>query len=161
MGLAEWVLQLLVVALLGAALPYVLRLERELRALRRDRASLESGAAGLGEATRLAEAALLRLRTAAEGSGRQVAETMARAEPLRDDLRYLIERAEALADRMEGQIRAARAAAPAPGGPVAVADPVVAAGGSAPAGGGAAARSRVERELLRALAQGGQARGAR
>lgn len=159
MGLAEWILQLLVVALLGAALPYVLRLERELRALRRDRASLESGAAGLGEATRLAEAALLRLRAAAEGSGRQVAETLARAEPLRDDLRYLIERAEGLADRMEGQIRAARSVAPGAAAP----PPEVAglaAVSAGPAAGGAVARSRAERELLQALAQG-RAGGAR
>ncbi len=149
MGLVEWLLQLLVIALLAVALPFVLRLERELRALRRDRAALESGAAGLGEATRMAEAALMRLRAAAETSGRQVAEKLALAEPLRDDLRYLIERAEALADRIEGQIRAARQVA-GPAAPAAAApepaEPAAAASGPA--------RSRAERDLLRALTQG-------
>lgn len=143
MGLWEWLLQCLVVALLAVALPFVLRLERELRALRRDRAALEGGAAGLSEATRVAEAAALRLRAAAETSGRQVAEKLAVAERLRDDLGYLVERAEALADRLDGQIRAARQAPPAAAAP----EP---AGAGAPA----PARSRAERDLLRALAKG-------
>jgi len=139
MGLAEWLLQIVVVGLLGLALPYVLRLERELRALRRDRAALDGSAAGLAEATRMAEAASLRLRAAAEASGRQVAEKLAVAEPLRDDLRYLVERAEALADRLDGQIRATRQGMQAP-----VPEPVEAA---------SPARSRAERDLLRALTQ--------
>jgi hypothetical protein len=156
MGVAEWVLQLLVVGLLAVALPYVLRLERELRALRRDRGALETGAAGLAEATRMAESALLRLRAAAEASGRQVAEKLALAEPLRDDLRYLIERAETLADRMEGQIRTARGAATA-AAPAPRPEPPAAEAAAAP---GAGARSRAERELMRALALG-SARGGR
>jgi len=139
MGLAEWLLQIVVVGLLGLALPYVLRLERELRALRRDRAALDGSAAGLAEATRMAEAASLRLRAAAEASGRQVAEKLAVAEPLRDDLRYLVECAEALADRLDGQIRATRQGMQAP-----VPEPVEAA---------SPARSRAERDLLRALTQ--------
>src|SRR5690349_5935722 len=94
MSWPEWMLQLAVVALLVAAMPFALRLERELRAVRRDRGALEGSAAGLNEATRMAEAASLRLRAAAETSGRQIAEKLATAEPLRDDLRYLAERAE-------------------------------------------------------------------
>jgi hypothetical protein len=128
-------LDLLVVLLLGATLPFALRLERALRAARGDRAALEGSAAGLGEATRLAEAASIRLRATAEGAGRQLAEKLAAAEPLRDDLRYLVERAEAMADRLEVLVRTARpmaseAAAPAEAG---------------------AARSQAERDLLRAL----------
>ena len=69
---------------------------------------MEAGAEGLADATRAAEAALLRLRATAELAGRGVAERVAVAEPLREDLRYLIERAEALADRLEGGVRAAR-----------------------------------------------------
>ncbi|WP_135467392.1 DUF6468 domain-containing protein [Crenalkalicoccus roseus] len=136
MGLLEWSVQILVVALLAGAMPFVLRLERELRALRRDRAALDGSAAGLAEATRLAEAASLRLRASAEASGRQVAEKLAAAEPIRDDLRYLVERAEALADRLDGLVRAARGMSQpeAPETPQAV-------------------RSRAERELLRALAR--------
>lgn len=139
----EWTLQLAVLVLLGAALPFVLRLERALTALRRDRVAIEGGAASLAEATRMAEAASIRLRASAEMAGRQVAERLAAAEPLREDLRYLVERAEGLADRLDGAVRAAR--------PVAV-EPVVA---DAPA---ATARSRAEQELMRVMARGGAAR---
>src|SRR3954470_3551166 len=137
MGWIEWTLQGVVILLLVAALPLVLRLERTLAAVRRDRAVLEGSASSLAEATRLADAAAIRLRAAAEGAGRQLAERLATAEPLRDDLRYLVERAEALADRLEGLVRTARppaaeAAAPAP------ADHAL-------------GRSQAERDLLRAL----------
>ena len=108
MSWLEWLLQLAVLGLLAATMPFAIRLERELRAVRRDRSALEGGAAGLSEATRMAEAASLRLRAAAEAAGRQVAEKLAAAEPLRDDLRYLVERAESVADRLDGLVRAAR-----------------------------------------------------
>ena len=135
MGWVEWMLQLVLVALLAGAMPFLLRLERGLRALRQDRGALEGSASNLGEATRMAEAASLRLRAAAETAGRQVAEKLAVAEPLRDDLRYLVERAEILADRLEGLVRTNRSApaeAPAP-------EPVQ------------PGRSQAERDLLRAL----------
>lgn len=143
MSALEWVLQLVVVALLAAALPFALRLERALSALRRDRAALDGAAVGLVEATRLAEAASLRLRASAEGAGRQVAEKLAAAEPLRDDLQYLVERAEAIADRLDGLVRVARTASPR-------ADAAVPAAAPAPG------RSRAERDLMRALLHGGQ-----
>ena len=90
MGWFEWSAQLLLILLLLAALPFIIRLERGLAAVRRDRVALEASAAGLGDATRLAEAASIRLRASAEGAGRQVAEKLAAAEPMRDDLRYLV-----------------------------------------------------------------------
>lgn len=139
MGTIEWLLQLAVILLLGAALPLVLRLERALAAVRRDRAALEGSAGNLTEATRMAEAASIRLRAAAETGGRQLAERLAAAEPLRDDLRYLVERAEALADRLEALVRASR--------PLAQDAPLAEA---APEPG----RSQAERALLRALRGG-------
>ena len=65
---------------------------------------------------------------------------MAAAEPLRDDLRYLLQRAEAVADRLDGLVRAAREA----GAPLRDAS-------AAPPG--AAGGSRAERDLLLALAR--------
>jgi hypothetical protein len=139
----EWGLQLVLLALLGAAIPFALRLERALREIRRDRAAMDGSAQGLGEAARLAGAAMVRLRASAELVGRQVAERTAAAEPLRDDLRYLIERAEALADRLEGLVRAGRPiAAEAPRAP----EPAL--------------QSQAERDLLRAISLGA-ARGGR
>ncbi|MDO9709359.1 DUF6468 domain-containing protein [Paracraurococcus lichenis] len=139
MGWFEWLLQLAVVLLLAVALPLVVRLERALAAVRRDRAALEGSAGNLTEATRLAEAASIRLRAAAEGGGRQLSERLAAVEPLRDDLRYLVERAEGLADRLEALVRAARPLAQDPPEPAPPAE---------------AGRSQAERALLRALRAG-------
>jgi len=141
MSTFEWGAQLLLLLMLGLAIPFAIRLERQLAALRRDRGALEAGAAGMGEATRAAEAAMLRLRATAEGAGKGVAEKIATAEPLREDLRFLTERAEALADRLDALVRAAR---PLAGQPTALAAPVVAEPAAAP-------RSQAERDLLKAL----------
>jgi F-type H+-transporting ATPase subunit b len=51
----EWLLQVLLLALLGAAIPFALRLERSLREVRRDRSAMEGSAQGLSEAARMAE----------------------------------------------------------------------------------------------------------
>jgi hypothetical protein len=139
MTVLEWGLQVVLLALLGAAIPFALRLERALREIRRDRGAMEGSAQGLSEAARMAEAAMVRLRASAELAGRQVAERTAAAEPLRDDLRYLVERAESLADRLEGLVRVGRPlAAEAPRGPE------------------APLQSQAERGLMRALALGAQ-----
>lgn len=145
MGWLELGLQIATMALLAGAMPLVFRLERALTAARRDRAALEESATGITEATRLAEAAAIRLRAAAEGAGRQVAERLAAAEPVRDDLRYLAERAEGLADRLDGLIRAARPLSPAEALATEPAPPTAA---EAPGA------SRAERDLLRALTLG-------
>ena len=137
MSMLEWALQLALLGLLGAAIPFAVRLERGLREIRRDREAMEGSAQGLSEAARMAEAAMVRLRASAELAGRQVAERTAAAEPLRDDLRYLVERAEALADRLEGLVRAGR--------------PMAA---ETPRATEAPLQSQAERDLMRALALG-------
>ena len=143
MGWFEWLAQLAVAALLAGTIPVALRLERALRAVRRDRETLEGCARGLDEASRRAEAASARLRRdAEEGCGAMEADKAA-AEALRDDLRYLLQRAEAAADRLEELVRAARGGGG--GGPAPVAAPVVPLPGTA--------GSRAERDLLVALAR--------
>lgn len=128
----EWTIQLAVIALLGVTLPMAFRLDRALRALRADRAALEAGAAGMGEASRQAEAALARLRGGAEAACREVNARIAAGEAIRDDLRYLLERGEALADRLEAAVGQAR--------------PLAGAAPTAPE-----PRSEAERDLARAL----------
>jgi len=137
MTLLEWAAQGLLLALLAIAIPFAWRLERQITALRGEGAALERGAASVAQATEAAEAALARLRATAEQAGRTVAERVAVAEPLREDLRYLIERAETLADRLDTLVRAGRPQA-ADAAPAASRAP-------------AALRSEAERELLRAL----------
>lgn len=146
MSWLEWLLQVLVALLLLAAMPFAVRLHRQLRALRQEGAGFAGTAAGLNEATRQAEAASLRLRASAETAGRQVGEKLAGAEALRDDLRYLVERAEGIADRLEGLVRQGRLLAE-PQAPAPVVKPEPAA---EPPGG----QSQAERDLLRALVRG-------
>lgn len=133
MNVLEWAVQITVIGLLGATLPMAWRLDRMLRAVRADRVALQQGADGLGEASRQAEAALMRLRATSELAGRQVAERVAGAEAIREDLRYLVERAESLADRLEAAVQQARPLA----------------GAATPAA--QSVRSEAERELIRAL----------
>jgi hypothetical protein len=146
----EWGLQVTLLVLLGAAIPFAIRLERALREIRKDRAAMESSAQGLSDAAAAAESAILRLRATAELAGRQVQERVTTAEPLRDDLRFLIERAEGLADRLESVVRAGRPMAgheppPAPAATRPTREPPSDAG---------PLRSQAERDLLRALSIG-------
>src|SRR4028118_713808 len=69
MGWFEGVSQLAVAALLAGTIPVALRLERALRAVRRDRETLEGCAAVLDEAPRRAGAAALRGRGGRGGGG--------------------------------------------------------------------------------------------
>ena len=151
MSWIEWLLQLLTVGLLLAAMPFVLRLHRQLSVLRREGKTFEGGAQGLAEATRQAESASLRLRASAEAASRQVGEKLAVVEPLRDDLRYLVERAESTADRLAGLLRQGRTTEPE-----ALAPPLASPADAA----GAAGQSQAERDLMRALVRG-HAGGAR
>lgn len=131
MSVLEWVLQGALLLLLLAALPFALRLERGLAALRRDKATLHENAEGFEAAARSAQTVLSGLRAALETQARQ-ANT---AEALRDDLRFLVERAESLADRLEAAVRQGRPLA-APTGHHAAED---------------SPRSQAERDLLQAL----------
>ncbi|WP_439548084.1 DUF6468 domain-containing protein [Falsiroseomonas sp.] len=151
MSAIEWLAQGALLLLLAVAVPFAWRLERQIAALRREGAAVTNGAAGMAEATEAAEAALTRLRATAEQAGRSVAEKVAVAEPLRDDLRYLAERAESLADRLDGLVRAARPIAS--GMPDRAPEPQAPRPATSPTGplGGIMPRSEAERELLRAL----------
>jgi methyl-accepting chemotaxis protein len=146
MSAFEWGLQLVLLLLLGFAIPFAIRLERGLAALRRDRGALDGSAQGLAEAAAAADATLRRLRATAEEEIRQLDERAGAAERLRDDLRYLTERAESLADRLDGLVRAARPLA-AEAGP-AVAQATQAAQATEDP---APPRSQAERDLMRAL----------
>ncbi|MDO9500748.1 DUF6468 domain-containing protein [Falsiroseomonas sp.] len=143
MSTLEWIAQAALLLLLALAVPFAWRLERQISALRREGAALEAGAAGIAAASEAAEGTLARLRATAEQAGRNVAERVAVAEPLREDLRFLTERAEQLADRLDGLVRQAR--------PASTFDMAVE--NTAPPS-GPSPRSEAERELLRALRGG-------
>jgi|tagenome__1003787_1003787.scaffolds.fasta_scaffold20497101_1 chromosome segregation ATPase len=104
----EWALELVLVVLLLAMLFHAIRLERALVTLRRDRASLEKLVAGFAASTDQAESGIQRLRSAADGAGRQLETQLAKSISLKDDLAFLTERGDRLADRLEALVRDAR-----------------------------------------------------
>jgi hypothetical protein len=104
----EWTLELLLVALLGATLFQAIKLERALGVLKRDRASLESLVVHFNTSTHQAESGIERLRAAAEGTGRQIEGQLIKSVSLKDDLAFLTERGDRLADRLDVLVRAAR-----------------------------------------------------
>lgn len=138
----ESVLQILLMVLLAATLFYAVRLERALGVLKRDRATLEALVAGFNTSTRQAETAIERLRSAADGAGRQVARQIDSATSLKDDLTFLAERGGRLADRLDELVRRARPMTAEPQRPAAA---------ETDAGDEPRVRSQAERDLLRAL----------
>lgn len=108
MGNAQWLLELALLLLLAVTLFHAMRLERALGVLKRDRAVLEELVAGFNESTRQAETGIERLRAAADGAGRQMARQTEVAQRLRDDLSFLADRSDRLAERLEAAVRSAR-----------------------------------------------------
>jgi hypothetical protein len=110
----DWVLELVLVGLLGLTMVHAIRLERALRALRSDRAAFGEAIAGFDDSTRQAELGMVKLQAATAESAQMVARRVEQATSLRDDLAFLTERGEALADRLDGLVRMARDAASPP-----------------------------------------------
>jgi hypothetical protein len=108
MTIMQWTLEIVLVMLLSATLFRAIRLERALGVLKRDRASLESLVVGFNASTHQAESGIQRLRAAADGTGRQIEAQLSKSVSLKDDLAFLTERGDRLADRLEMRVRAAR-----------------------------------------------------
>jgi ABC-type transporter Mla subunit MlaD len=108
MAHAQWLLELVLILLLAGTLFHAMRLERALGVLKRDRAVLEELVAGFNESTRQAESGIDRLRAAADGAGRQIGKQIEQAQLLRDELDFLADRSDKLAQRLESAIRTAR-----------------------------------------------------
>jgi hypothetical protein len=104
----EWTVEIVLVVLLVATLCQAIRLERALGVLKRDRSSLESLVVGFNASTHQAESGIQRLRAAADGAGRQIENQLTKSVALKDDLSFLTERGDRLADRLDILIRNAR-----------------------------------------------------
>ncbi len=108
-----WILDIVLVVLLGTTLFHAVRLERALGVLKRDRASLEALVAAFNASTRAAESGIERLRASTDGAGRQIQRQIDSATTLKDDLTFLVQRGEGLADRLDESIQTRRPAASA------------------------------------------------
>ncbi len=135
-------LDLILLALLAATIGYALVLNRKLAELRRNRAELEAVFGGFQTALARAETSVGHLK----GSTDTVRERIDKAQGLADDLAFLVERGEALADTLEARIRSARDL-----GVGSKIRPVATNTNTAAPAGGVQPRSEAERELLRAL----------
>ncbi len=147
----EWIIEIALTVLLALTLFHALRLERALGVLKRDRAALAELVQGFNKATTQAEAGIERLRSAVDGAGRQIGRQIETATALKDDLVFLMERGEKLADRLDALVRASRG----------IAERAPELHGSAPLAAASAMpalpeeatriRSQAERDLLKAL----------
>lgn len=114
-----------VCALLIAAIAVAVNLTRKLAALRAAQGELAAMGEAFAKATAKAEAGLAALRETATGDAGALQDGVTRAQGLKDDLEFLIERAESAADRLEGAIGEARGVQGGQiGRPVPVARPV-------------------------------------
>jgi len=107
-GGMQWTLEIVLIVLLAGTLFHAIRLERALGVLKRDRAALEALVAEFNASSHAAEQGVERLREAAEGAGRQIVRQMEAGGRLKDDLLFLNDRGEKLADRLDRLVRAAR-----------------------------------------------------
>jgi hypothetical protein len=109
------VVDLFLILLLTLSIGYGVMLNRRLVALRRDQKDLEKVAISFGKATQRAETGVAQLKAAAQGSVTALQEAIGRAESLKKDLEYLVERAGGASDRLERSMRRdERAALPEP-----------------------------------------------
>lgn len=133
-AMMEWLLEAALVLGIIAALPAALRLERALSGLNKDKSAVMDSVRGFTEATKQAEASIVRLRSTADSAARSVAEQVQAASALRDDLRFLTERAGVAADRLDTGLRGGSRV-------------------SEPTGPSPVPRARAEQELLRAISR--------
>lgn len=133
----QWLVELVLLGLLVLTMVHAIRLERALGAIRKDRTALADLAGSFDASAREAEAGIERLRALADGAGRAVSRQADAAVSVKDDLNFLIERGERLADRLDALVRAGKAPEAARPMPEPDAEPRV--------------RSQAERDLLAAL----------
>lgn len=140
----ELIINLIIIALLIPTIVYACRLNHSLKVLRENQNSLAQLVNALNEATFKAENSIPKLKSVTEHSSEGLKEVVDSAKELKDDLLFINERADNLADRLENVISSSRnTVSPAAGG---TEKP------SAPNGNVAAdARSEAELELLKAL----------
>ena len=106
------ILDIVVAGLLVATIAYATILDRRIRQLRAARGEIETMVVGFNTATARAESAIGDLKDGTEAGARELKPLMATARQIADDLQFLVERGNELADRLDVGVGAARAIAP-------------------------------------------------
>jgi uncharacterized phage infection (PIP) family protein YhgE len=102
------ILDIVVILLLVPTIVYAFILNSRLRTLHRSREELSKVVNSFNEATMRAEAGIPKLKKATTEANHTLKDRVEKAQTLRDDLAFMIERAEELAARLEGAVRSAR-----------------------------------------------------
>ncbi len=139
------ILDVVLIGLLAVTIGYAITLNRKLTQLRRNKSELQQLVGTFTQATLKAEDSIGRVVTGTEA----LQERMNKAQGLRDDLAFLIERANSAADRLEAGVRSTRPKTHS--GPA----PITPASRIADSEDGIEPRSDAERELLKAIRSAG------
>ncbi|WP_417844542.1 DUF6468 domain-containing protein [Thalassospira sp.] len=97
----EFYLDLLMIVLLLATIIYALMLNRRLAAFRRNREDMEQFLSAFHAATERAEILIQSLKEMASQSGDALREDIERASGLHEDLSFMVDRGDAIANRLE------------------------------------------------------------
>ena len=154
--MTEWaglVLDILLIAVVGAGIVQATRLIRQLRDLRASRAEMDRFVRDFNGAVSRAEAGIKALRAAARDSGDDLEKLVEKAVMVRDELNFIVESADGVAERLSVSasqvLHTERAAQPAKENKTA--DISSSKQSAAAASSDAAPSSRAEKELLQAL----------
>ena len=104
----ELIIDLLIIALLIPTIIYAYSLNKSLNLLRQNQKSLAQLVSALNEATFKAENSIPKLKSATEHSSEGLKEVVDSAKELKNDLLFINERADSLADRLENVISTSR-----------------------------------------------------
>lgn len=94
------ILDLVIVGLLAATIAYAIILNKQIIKLRESRGEMAELIHGLNEAMAKAETGVRGLRKAASDTGEDLQRTVTKAQTLRDELQFMIEAADTLANRL-------------------------------------------------------------
>ena len=101
-------INLLVIILLIPAIIYVYKLDKNLTLMRQNQNALLKLIEALNDATYKAENSIPKLKSVTESSSNDLKEVVDNAKELKDDLLFINERADNLADRLEDAIKTGR-----------------------------------------------------
>ncbi len=104
----ELIINIIIIALLIPTIVYAYRLNNSLKILRQNQNSLAQLVNALNEATFKAENSIPKLKSVTEHSSEGLKEVVDSAKELKDDLLFINERADNLADRLENVISTGR-----------------------------------------------------
>jgi len=108
----SFLLDVIIIALLVPTIVFAWILNGRLADLRRNRDELARLVTEFNEATQRAESGIPKLRKAADDAGRGLQDRVEKAQTLRDDLAFMVDRAETVLGKLEDGVQGRRARAP-------------------------------------------------